>query len=106
MKHSMMEQVEGNATLMGNDLVEDDKFADTCHYWKTSKHSSMQIRLLTTAIFQKNLKVLEVRKSAFGENNKNIGIRSSDLLPLAGFHPDQASSVWKWFFQHNIIFPT
>ena len=38
-KHSdsMVEQVHGNATLTDNDLVEDDKYSDTCHYWKTGK---------------------------------------------------------------------
>ena len=79
-----------------------------------SKHSSMQIRLLTTAIFQKSLK--RQKRPEFWKQERMhlviitsmclLGIRSSDLLPLAGFHPDQASSVWKRFFQHNHIFST
>jgi cell division protein FtsN len=31
-KHSTVEQVDGNATLTDEDLVEDDKYSDTCHY--------------------------------------------------------------------------
>ena len=36
-KHSTVEQVDGNATLTGEDLVEDEKYSDTCHYWKTCR---------------------------------------------------------------------
>ena len=34
-KHSMVEQVDENATLTDDDLVEDDKYSDDCHYWET-----------------------------------------------------------------------
>ena len=46
-KHSMMEQVYGNVTLISDDLVEDDKYADTCQLADLelrSRHSSMQMR--------------------------------------------------------------
>ena len=36
-KHSMIEQVDGNVTLMVDNLVEDDKYAETCHYWKMGR---------------------------------------------------------------------
>ena len=34
-KYSLMDMFEGNATLMGDDLVEFDKYAYTCYCWKT-----------------------------------------------------------------------
>jgi hypothetical protein len=83
-KHSTVEQVDGNATLNDDNLVEDDKYSDTCHYWKTGiLGTSFQVFLDATEIINSsNLsevfkelekdKVLEARKCAFGENYKYV----------------------------------
>ena len=83
-KHSMMEQVDGNATLMEDALVEDDKYADTCHYWKTGRLGTAFQTFIdaNTIIDSSNFpeefkvtekaKILEARKYAFGENYKDV----------------------------------
>jgi hypothetical protein len=82
--HTMMEQVDGNATLMEDALVEDDIYADTCHYWKTGKLGSASQTFIDAnkIIDSSNLseevketekaKVLEARKCAFGDNYKHV----------------------------------
>ena len=83
-KHSTVEQVDGNATLTGEDLVEDEKYSDTCHYWKTGKiGTSFQTFLDVNEIIDgsnlsevikdvEKAKVLEARKCAFGENYEYV----------------------------------
>lgn len=79
-KHLIVEQIDGNATLVDDDSEEDDKFLDTCHYWKTGRlGTAFQTFIdVNQIIDSSNLseeikeiekaKALEARKCAFGEN--------------------------------------
>ena len=83
-KHSMVEQVDGNATLTDDDVLEDDKYSDTSHYWKTGLlGTAFQTFLDANEIINSSnlsevtkeiekAKVLEARKCAFGENYKYV----------------------------------
>ena len=78
-KHSMIEQLDGNAAL-----PEDDNFADTAHYWKTGRlGTAFQTFLDANSIIDNSnfpeefketerAKVLEARKNAFGDNYKYV----------------------------------
>ena len=83
-KHLTVEQVDGNATLTDDDIVEDDKYSDTCHYWKTGiLGTSFQTfldanEIIDSSNFSEEIKeiekakVLEARKFAFGENYEYV----------------------------------
>ena len=79
-KHAIVEQVDGNATLIRDDSEEDDKYSDTCHYWKTGiLGTSFQTfldanEIIDSSNFSEEIKeiekakALEARKFAVGEN--------------------------------------
>ena len=81
-KHLKVEQIDGNATL--DDSEEDDKYLETCHYWKTGRlgtvfqtffdvNQIIDSSNLSEEIKQiEKAKVLEARKCAFGENFKHV----------------------------------
>ena len=83
-KHLTMEQVDGNVTLKEDDLLEDDKYLETCHYWKTGRLGSVfqafmdANEIIDSSNFPEELKekekvkILEARKSAFGENYEHV----------------------------------
>jgi hypothetical protein len=81
-KHSTIDQTDGNIS----DEVDDDeeKYADTSHYWKTGRlGTSFQIFSDANEIIERSnfpedfkvaekAKILEARKSSFGENYKYV----------------------------------
>ena len=81
-KHLKVEQIDGNATL--DDSEEDDKYLETCHYWKTGRlGTAFQTfldanEMIDSSNFQEEFKeiekakVLEARKNAFGDNYKYV----------------------------------
>ena len=83
-KHSMIEQVDGIATLMGDDLIEYDKYVDTRHCWKTGRlGTAFQTlidanKIIDSSNFPEEFKetekakILEARKGAFGENYTHV----------------------------------
>ena len=79
-----MEQVDKNVTLKEDDLVEDDTYLETCHYWKTGRLGTVfqtfmdANKIIDSSNFPEELKEkekvksLEARKCAFGKNYEHV----------------------------------
>ena len=73
-----MEQIDGNDSLVGDDLDEDEKYVGTRHYWKTGRLGTVyQTFIDANEIIEKSdlaegsnnqekEKILDARKTAFG----------------------------------------
>ena len=83
-KHAKVEQIDGNATFVDEDLEEDQKYSWTRNYWETGKLGTVYQSFLDAneLIEKSNLdeetkkneksKILEARKSAFGPDFNHV----------------------------------
>ena len=81
-KHSQIEQLDGNLSVVNEELYEDEKYADTEKYWKTGILSTVYQSFLDaneivdgSDLIEKEkedekAKILEARKCAFGDEFK------------------------------------
>ena len=81
-KHSFIEQLDGNCSLSDEDKDDDHKYLETLQYWKSGKLSSVYQtyldanEIIDESNFEEDVKkmekekILEARKSAFGEDFK------------------------------------
>ena len=91
-KHANIEQVDGNETLMDDDLEEDTKYTETSHYWRTGRLGTVYQAFIdaNNIIENSNLpedvkkceikKILDARKDSFGPNFSHflLGIGSRE----------------------------
>ena len=83
-KHCNIEQIDGNISVASDEVDDDKKYSETCHYWKTGKLGTIfQSFIDANDIIEKsNLeeevkieekeKVLQARKLAFGADFRNF----------------------------------
>ena len=82
-KHCNLAQIDGNDTFTMNE-IEDEKYAETLHYWKTGRLGTVfqcflnaneiieNSNLETDFKTKEKVKVLEARKLAFGKYCRNF----------------------------------
>ena len=83
-KHANNEQVDGNETIVDDDLEEDAKYTETSHYWRTGRLGRVYQAFIDAnyMIEKSNLpedvkkceitKILDARKDAFGPNFSHV----------------------------------